>query len=58
MRPSELFDVLIRTFALAMIAGAISVILSPAIGPLGTLAIGILLLIVSGPLARVFYGRT
>lgn len=53
MRPGELFDVLSRTFALALIATAIS-----AFGPIATLAVGIMLLMFSGLLARLLYGRT
>jgi hypothetical protein len=57
MHPGKLFDVLIRAFALAMIAGASAGMLMPVIGPLGPLAIGFLLMIVAGMLARMIYGR-
>lgn len=58
MLPGQLFDVLIRAFALAMIAGASAGMLMALIGLLSPLAVGFFLLIFSGMLARLIYGRS
>ena len=57
MHSGQLFDVLIRAFALAMIAGATAGMLTALIGLLGPLVVGFFLLIFSGTLARLIYRR-
>jgi hypothetical protein len=55
--PGELCNVLVRFSGLSIAVVSIAFIAWVVLGPLGTLPLGIALMLFAGPISRGFYGR-
>jgi hypothetical protein len=55
MSPQDLFGVTIASTAIIMVATGVAWTIAGAIGPLSMIAVGLVLLVIARPLARLVY---